>query len=126
MTVMSPSFSASAFIWFIMWTKNGKFSPGTDSMIVSGLSSACAGSNSPNATLTAPAIASVLRITVIVLSSQKSSNANWAPRLCQWFDQLRAGLGQCAKVREVALTLPHGDRSRQRRLVAGSLQGADF
>ena len=41
MTVMLPSASASAFIWFIMWTKNGKFSPGTDSRMVSGLS-ACA------------------------------------------------------------------------------------
>ena len=39
-TVMSPSASASAFIWFIMWTKNGKFSPGTDSRIVSGLPAA--------------------------------------------------------------------------------------
>ena len=28
MTVMLPSASASAFIWFIMWTKNGKFRPG--------------------------------------------------------------------------------------------------
>ena len=46
-TVMPPSFSASAFIWFIMWTKNGKVSPGTDSMIVRGLSSACAGLQGP-------------------------------------------------------------------------------
>ncbi len=35
MTVMPPSASASAFIWFIMWTKNGKFRPGTDSRMVS-------------------------------------------------------------------------------------------
>ena len=58
-TVMLPSASASAFIWFIMWTKNGKLSPGTDAMMVSGLS-ACAAAPPVKASPTAPARSAIL------------------------------------------------------------------
>ena len=54
MTVMPPSASASAFIWFIMWTKKGKFRPGTDSRMVSGLS-ACASAEVASASPNTPA-----------------------------------------------------------------------
>ena len=74
-TVMSPSFSASAFIWFIMWTKNGKVSPGTDSMIFRGLSSACAACKAPNAMPTAPTSANACFI-IFFSSSRKDCDAS--------------------------------------------------
>ena len=120
-TVIPPSFSASAFIWFIMWTKNGKVSPGTDSIIVRGLSSACAGNNSPNATLTAPAIASVLRITVIVLSSQRVRTLIWHPDCVNGPTTFPPALASARS----SLALPHSDRSRRRRLFGRSSQGAN-
>src|SRR6476661_3828904 len=66
MTVMSPSAVASAFIWFIMWTKNGKFNPGTDSRIVSDLPAAKAGPQAAKARPTAPA-SSVLFVIVSMM-----------------------------------------------------------
>ena len=59
--VVRPCLAASVLNAFIMWTKNGKFIPGTDTRI-SGLSSAKAGAASAIANRLAVAIRRVMRM----------------------------------------------------------------
>ena len=61
MISMSPSLSASALISFIMWTKNGKFSPGSEARMTSFLSADEADPAKAVASTSATAVAAPMR-----------------------------------------------------------------